>query len=130
MTNGTERRIRIVAGDVALAARLNATRTADALWAALPITLRASLWGDEIYGTIPVAPAPDDPLVATVDLGAVAVWPPGPALCLFFGRTPASQDDEIRPASPVVVIGSLLGDPQRLRAVRAGASVTVERVAR
>jgi len=34
-----------------------------------------------------------------VELGDLGYWPPGQAFCLFFGPTPASQGDEIRPAS-------------------------------
>lgn len=122
-----ERRIRIRAGTVEVEARLNESRTAAALWAALPLRSQTSLWGDEVYFTVPVQPA-GDPEVATVELGAVALWPPGPALCLFFGPTPASHRGEIRPATPVVVVGSLIGDPRRLAGVRSGQPVTVERV--
>ena len=60
-------------------------------------------------------------------MGAVAFWPPGNALCLFFGRTPASRGDEIRPASPVNVVGRIEGDPTAFRQVRSGAKVTVAR---
>jgi hypothetical protein len=63
-----------------------------------------------------------------VDMGAVAYWPPGQALCLFFGPTPASRGDEIRPTSPVNVVGSLEGDPSVLGQVRSGSPVLVERV--
>jgi hypothetical protein len=43
------RAIRIIAGDVAATAELNDTRTAAAIWAALPIEARGQTWGDEIY---------------------------------------------------------------------------------
>jgi hypothetical protein len=49
-------------------------------------------------------------------------------LCLFFGRTPASRGDEIRAASPVTVLGRIVGDPKVLKSVRSGAEVTVEKV--
>ena len=126
MTMG-DRLIRIRAGEVSVTAALNRSTTADALWDALPITGRVQTWGDEIYFSIPVD-APEAPdAAATVDKGAVAYWPPGSALCLFWGPTPMSRGDEIRPASAVNVIGAIDGDPSVLAAVPSGAEIVVER---
>ena len=60
-------------------------------------------------------------------MGDVGYWPPGQALCLFFGPTPASHDDEIRPASPVNVIGRIEGDASVLKRARARERVVVEK---
>lgn len=121
-----QRSIKITAGDVEIAASLNDTSTAAQLWSALPIEASGSTWGDEIYFRTEVQDEERD-AQETVDMGAVAYWPPGQALCLFFGPTPASRGDEIRPASPVNVIGRLEGDPTVLKAVRSGARILVER---
>lgn len=120
------RPIKITAAAVQLAAVLNDTPTADAVWGALPISASASVWGDEIYFRAPVQDDERD-AVPVVEMGDVAFWPPGQAVCLFFGPTPMSVGDEIRPASPVNVIGKIEGDATALKAVRAGARVTVER---
>ena len=120
------RPIKITAADIQLAAVLNDTPTADAVWGALPISASASVWGDEIYFRAPVQDDERD-AVPVVEMGDVAFWPPGQAVCLFFGPTPMSVGDEIRPASPVNVIGKIEGDATALKAVRAGARVTVER---
>jgi len=61
-----------------------------------------------------------------VERGDVAYWPPGNAICLFFGPTPVSKPGEIRPASPVNVFGRVVGDPDRLKAVKSGEKVRVE----
>ena len=121
-----ERRIKITAGGVTVTAVLNESSTADLLWAALPMEARASTWGDEIYFSTEMAASEDDAR-EVVDFGDVGYWPPGQALCLFFGPTPMSRGDEIRPASPVNVIGKIDGDPAVLKSVGAGAGVTVER---
>jgi len=119
-------RIRITAGDVSVTATLNDSATARAIWGALPIEARASTWGDEIYFGIPVRLDEDAPK-EVVDLGEVGYWPPGHAFCIFFGRTPMSRGNEIRPASPVNVFGKIDGDATVFRQVPSGARIVVER---
>ena len=123
----TERRIKVTAGSVVVTAELYDTPMAELVWDALPITASGSTWGDEIYFRTPVG-AEEQDAVPTVEMGAVAYWPPGQAICLFFGPTPMSVGDEIRPASPVNVFGGIVGDPTVLKAVRSGAEVRVERI--
>ena len=121
------RRISITTGGIQLTAALNDTPTATQLWDALPIEASANIWGDEIYFRIPVQ-ADEHDAAEVVDMGAIAYWPPGKALCLFFGPTPASVGDEIRPASPVNVLGAIDGDPTALKAIPPGAPVLVQRI--
>ena len=121
------RRIVITAGAVEVTAELNDTPTADAVWEALPFDAAASTWGNEVYFGIPVRAEEEPGSGAVVEMGAVAYWPPGFALCLFFGRTPASRGNEIRAASAVNVFGSIDGDPTVLKQVRDGESITVAR---
>ena len=121
----SERRIEIGARGVNTIAILNQSLTADALWTALPLTGSVQIWGDEIYFSTPVE-APKEDAQETVDKGAVAYWPPGQALCLFWGPTPMSRRDEIRPASPVNVVGHLEGEPEVLGQIPEGAEITVK----
>lgn len=100
--------------------------TAEAVWEALPIEARANTWGDEIYFGIPVKVDPENPR-EVVGLGDLAYWPPGNAFCIFFGKTPASRGDEIRPASAVNVFGKVEGDPKVFKKVRSGDTVRIER---
>ena len=123
----SDRRIRIRAGAVTVSATLDDSSTADAVWDALPITGQVQTWGDEIYFSIPVEAAEAADAQATVDKGAVAYWPPGSALCLFWGPTPMSRGAEIRPASPVNVLGAIDGDPTVLGRAPYGADIVVER---
>lgn len=99
---------------------------ADQLWDALPLECGFSTWGDEIYFDIGFR-LDCDATHETVDLGDVGYWPPGRALCLFYGPTPMSGPGEIRPASAVAVLGRLEGDPTRLKSAR-GRRVRVSRV--
>lgn len=92
--------IRISSGPVTVLATLGDSPTATAVLAALPVTGRASTWGDEVYFAIPVDADEEPGSSAVVELGDVAYWPPGSALCLFFGPTPASRGSEIQPPAP------------------------------
>jgi len=120
-------KIRITAGEVTVTATLGETQTADAIWAALPIEGRANTWGDEIYFSIPVQLDEENPH-DVVSLGDLGYWPPGTAFCIFFGPTPVSAGDQIRPASPVNVFGRVDGDPLVFKRVQDGEQVRIERV--
>jgi len=120
------RRIEIAAGGVTVDAELNETQTAQAVWDGLPIEGAANTWGDEIYFSTPIA-LELEAGQEVVEMGDLGYWPPGKALCLFFGPTPASRGDEIRPASGVTVFGRVVEDATVLKAVEDGARVTVRR---
>ena len=121
------RRIKITASDLSVFAELNDTSTADLVWDSLPMEASGSTWGDEIYFRTPISADEEEEAREVVEMGDVAYWPPGQALCLFFGPTPASQGDEIRPASAVNVLGRIDGDATVLKQVRSGSKVRVER---
>lgn len=113
-----ELRIRIEAGAVAMEGALNTTRCAKAVGDALPIEGKALLWGDEIYFAIPVVMGLEN-AQSDVPSGTLGYWPPGKALCIFFGQ---------RPYSAVNVIGKLAGDPADFKAVKEGEKVRVTAV--
>ena len=118
--------ITIKAGKIEVVAELNETKTARAIWDALPVKGRANTWGDEIYFSIPVRLEEED-AQEVVGMGDLGYWPPGTAFCLFFGPTPMSVGEEIRPASAVNVFGRVIGDARVLKQVASGAEVIVEK---
>jgi hypothetical protein len=99
-------------------------KTAAAVLNVLPLKERANRWGDEVYFGIPVD-VKEENARAEVEVGSVAYWPPGHALCIFFGPTPASRGNEPRAASPVNVFAQVVGDVGVLKRVRDGEEVTV-----
>ena len=120
-------KIRITVGEVAMDAQLDVgSRTAQAIYDVLPVDCSYSTWGDEIYFTLPAQASPENAR-EVVEAGDLGFWIPGSAMCIFYGLTPASQGDEIRPASAVNVFGHLLGDPTVFRNASA-ATISVERV--
>ncbi len=123
------KQITITTGELSLPAELNDSSTAQQLWDHLPVQGRAQTWGDEIYFSIPVAAEPEPEARAELEVGELAYWPMGQAFCIFFGPTPASTDQQPRAYSPVNVLGRVLGDATRFRAVLEGALACVERSA-
>jgi hypothetical protein len=122
-----DRCIQIHVGDVTLQGELNESPTASIIWEALPIEGRGNRWGEEIYFAIPVAAQLDDTARAVVERGDLGYWPQGHALCIFFGPTPVSRGDEIRPASPVNIVGKIRGDLRALKEVAEGTIVRLDK---
>lgn len=100
--------------------------TVKAIWEALPFETRANTWGEEIYFSIPVNIGEENSQ-PTVELGDLGYWPPGNGFCIFFGPTPISRGEEIRPANPVNVFGKVIGDPKVFKKVRSGDKIRVEK---
>ncbi len=122
------RKIRIRAGTLTMDAELNASATATLIWNALPIEAAGQTWGDEIYFGIPVRAQGEKDAQAVVEMGALAYWPPGNAFCIFFGPTPSSRNkNEIRPYSPVNIVGKVLGDATKFKQVRSGTTIRLQR---
>jgi len=122
-----ERRIIIEAGEIASEAILAESETAKAIWDSLPIESTCNTWGDEVYFSIPVSLPLDETAKETVDIGDLGYWPTGKALCIFFGPTPTSEGDEIRPASAVNIVGKIVGDPKIFKKVSAGKKLQVKK---
>ena len=121
--------LRVTIDDVSIDATWtdDAPETRAALESALPLEGDATRWGDELYFSIPVDVDEGGGRTAVPD-GAIAYWPTGNALCLFWGPTPASQGDEPRAASPVNVVAQL-EDTSPLESLEpdSGARVRLER---
>lgn len=122
------RQILITAGSVERIAELNASRTADAIWEALPLEGQINRWGDEIYFPIRLRLGTERGQ-ATVSLGDIAYWEFGTGFCIFFGPTPASYGNEIRAYSPVTVIGRIIEDPSGFSTTNQGEPIAIHRVA-
>jgi uncharacterized protein len=122
-------RIRFDFGTLSLEAELFDTPTARAVAAALPLASSVLTWGEEVYFEVPVKIAREKDARAVVTPGEVAYWPEGHCIALGVGRTPISQGDETRLASPCNIFAKALGDVKALAKVRAGTRVEVSAIA-
>jgi hypothetical protein len=120
-------RVRIVWQGGEVTAQLLETSTAKQLLGVLPRDARAQTWGDEVYFEVPLKARLESDARQVVDPGTVCFWVEGSSLALPFGPTPVSKGTECRLVTRCNVLGKIEGDPQRLRQVKAGSQIRVER---
>ena len=120
-------KIRIKAGNVEADAVLNDSPTAKKIWEVLPIEARGNTWGDEIHFAIAVKSSLEKDAKELVEVGDLGYWPSGSAFCIFFGPTPVSRGNEVRPASAVNVIGKIIADAKVFKKVADGVKVRIEK---
>ena len=72
--------------------------TSKAILRLCPFKAKIKTWGDEIYFSLPknMKIALEDSSKDVFNLGEIAFWTEGNAIAIGFGRTPASQKNEIR----------------------------------
>ncbi len=105
----------------------NSPNTAKKFVENLPFTVSLNLWGDEIYTEESPIQEKEENAKPLVELNDVAYWPTGKAICLFYGPTPIGKKGEIKPYSPVNVVGKILKpDKSILRKISDGSEATFQ----
>jgi uncharacterized protein len=97
--------------------RFMAPRTIDTIVRKLPVEGRAALWKEEIYFEIPVKMG-EEKAKANVEIGTIAFWPMGSALCVFYGQS--------QPYSPVSILGKVTNNLDLFKHVKSGTRIRVE----
>jgi len=108
-------------------AELNDSETARMFLELLPITISMQRWGEEYYGDCGLKVRPSGDARQEMDIGELAIWPSGNALCIFFGPTPASTGEKPRAVSPANPIGRMKGDVSFLKGLTGSISVEIEK---
>ena len=94
----------------------------------LPFSVTAHIWGEEIYTDESPITQSEENAKDLVDLNDVAYWPSGKAMCLFFGPTPIGKKGEIKPYSPVNVIGKIVSaDKSVIKNFKEGTKITFQK---
>jgi len=99
--------------------RFYSPMTVDNLARALPFEGRAARWREEVYFETPVKMGTEKPK-SKVEVGAMAYWPMGSALCIFYGPTD--------PYSPVNLVGKVTSNLEIFRSLKSGTKIRVEKV--
>ncbi|MFQ5940268.1 MAG: cyclophilin-like fold protein [Nitrososphaerales archaeon] len=86
----------------------SAPATVKAILERLPLEVMINRWGDELYTEPMPVKVGIENAKTVVDLMDAAYWPQGNALCLFFGPTPISTGNKIKPYSSVNVVGRII----------------------
>ncbi|WP_222916330.1 cyclophilin-like family protein [Natrinema sp. SYSU A 869] len=121
----TELRVTVDDRDLEAVWTDNAPETRAALEDALSASGESTRWGDELYFDLSLD-APPENACEVVPEGAIAYWPVGEKLCLFWGETPASEGDEPRAAAPVTVVARVT-EREPLENLESGGRVRLER---
>jgi uncharacterized protein len=125
---GNARRIRMTVGPLQLVVELKPTKTADEIYAALPVEAPLNTWGEEFYFKLPGVKDYRETATSQVKVGDVAFWGAGQVLAIFFGRTPMSMGPDPVPADRVNIVGRIIGDATILRQVMAMPTIKVEKI--
>ena len=100
-------------------------KTCASFLKSLPFSVTAHIWGEEIYTDESPIIQSEENSKDLVNLNDVAYWPNGKAVCLFFGPTPIGKKGEIKPYSPVNVIGKIINpDKNILSKMNEGTKIT------
>ena len=104
-------------------------KTCKSILDSLPFSVNGHLWGEEIYTDESPIVQPEENAKELVELNDVAYWPNGRALCLFFGPTPIGEKGEIKPYSPVNIIGKITNpDKTILSKINEGMKITFDKI--
>ena len=99
--------------------RFLAPRTVDLIVRKLPIEGRAAVWKEEVYFETPIKMG-EEKAKGTVEVGTIAFWPMGSAICIFHGDS--------QPYSPVSILGKITANLELFKRVKSGTKIRVESV--
>ena len=107
--------------------KLRSTNTANAIKNILPFKSIVKTWGDEIYFEIPIKKNLDLESDAkdVINLGEIAYWIDGKCIAIGYGKTPISQNNEIRLATKTNIWGDAVINIKELSKIKDGDEVII-----
>lgn len=99
--------------------RFLSPRTVDSITRLLPLEGRAAIWRSQIYFEIPIKLGVEKPR-ESVKRGDLAYWPFGRAICIF--------TEDMRPYSPVNLVGQITENIEVFNDVKSGTKIKVEKI--
>ena len=107
--------------------KLRSNKTASAIKNILPFKSIVKTWGEEIYFEIPIEESLDleNDAKDIINVGEIAYWIEGKCIAIGYGKTPISQNSEIRLAAKTNIWGDAIIDINKLRKIKDGDEVII-----
>jgi len=107
--------------------KLRLTPTANAIKSILPCKSIIKTWGEEIYFEMPIQKnlSLDNDAKDVINLGEIAYWIEGKCIAIGYGKTPISQNNEIRLAAKTNIWGDAELNTKKLKNIKDGNEVII-----
>ena len=107
--------------------KLRSNKTASAIKNILPFKSIVKTWGEEIYFEVPITQdiSLEKDAKDIINLGEIAYWVEGKCIAIGYGKTPISQNSEIRLAAKTNIWGDALLNIKELNKIKDGDEVVV-----
>ena len=107
--------------------KLRSTNTANVIKNNLPFKSIVKTWGEEIYFEVPITQniSLEKDAKDIINLGEIAYWVEGKCIAIGYGKTPISQNSEIRLAAKTNIWGDAIIDINKLRKIKDGDEVII-----
>jgi hypothetical protein len=107
--------------------KLRSTNTANVIKNNLPFKSIVKTWGEEIYFEAPIIQdiSLEKDAKDIINLGEIAYWVEGKCIAIGYGKTPISQNSEIRLAAKTNIWGDAIIDINKLRKIKDGDEVII-----
>ena len=107
--------------------KLRSTNTANVIKNNLPLKSIVKTWGEEIYFEVPITQdiSLEKNAKDIINLGEIAYWVEGKCIAIGYGKTPISQNSEIRLAAKTNIWGDAIIDINKLRKIKDGDEVII-----
>ena len=107
---------------------LRDTPTADKIYNALPFASKVQKWGEEIFFNTHLNIELEKDARSLIEIGEIAFWCDGSAIAIGYGKTPISQENEIKLISLCNVWADCEFDKNDVRYIKENETVIAEKL--
>ena len=123
-----QKKCKITIDKIIFEIELKETPTALVIWNSLPIISTTNTWGEEIFFYVDVQAALETDAKSVVEFGEIAFWSRGKAIAIGFGKTPISNNSEIRLADKCNIWANTSFNLKKLKSIKDGREIKIEKI--